>query len=554
MKQRQTFFSFKFDPPEPKKRRRPKRLRAKPRPLLTIGQVLAWADAHYARTGSWPSLNSGPIDGAVDEDWKKINAALSKGHRGLPGGSSLSRLLAEQRGRRGHMNPPALTVKQILAWADAHFERTGCWPVHTSGPIAGVPGETWSAVHQALSVGRRGLPGGSSLARLFAAHRGRRNPKDVSRLTPEQVLNWADAYFGRVGRWPTVLSGPIDEAPGENWANIAAALYIGLRGLPGGTSLARLLAERRGRRNHLNLPGFSVSRILRWADAHFRRTGRWPTKLSGPIVDAPGETWNKIEYALRSGLRGLPGGSSLALLLSEHRGRQSQRDLPKVTVQRILDWADAHFRRTGSWPSLNSGSIVDAPGESWSRINNALGRGLRGLRGGSSLAALLLERRGRRNHMAPPALTVKQILAWADVHHRRTGDWPTSQSGPIAGAAGESWQAINHSLGAGKRGLDGGTTLAELLAKHRGRRTWMYAPPLTVKQILAWVDAHFRRTGRWPTMFSGSVPDRDDETWAAINTAFRDGRRGLPGGTTLARFLALHGRKPLIGRPPRATA
>jgi hypothetical protein len=553
MKQQKSFFSFKFEPPEPKKRRRPKRLRAGPRPLLTIGQILAWADAHHARTGSWPSFSSGPIDSAVDEDWKWIDRALSNGHRGLLGGSSLSRLLAEQRGRREHMNPPVLTVEQILAWADTHFERTGCWPVQTSGAIAGVPGETWSAVHQALSVGRRGLPGGSSLARLFAAHRGRPNPKDVSRLTTEQVLNWADAYFGRVGRWPTATSGPIDEAPGENWANIGAALHLGLRGLPGGSSLARLFAERRGRRNHMNLPALSVTRILQWADKHFRRTGRWPVRTSGPIEDAPGETWGRIDTALKAGGRGLAGSGSLTRLLATHRGRQSQRDLPVVPVKRILDWADAHFRRTGSWPSINSGPIVDAPGETWSRINNALARGLRGLRGGSSLAVLLQERRGRRNHMALPALTVKQILAWADVHQRRTGDWPTSQSGPIAGAAGESWQAINDSLGAGTRGLDGGTTLVQLLAEHRGRRAWRYAPALTVKQILAWADAHFRRTGRWPTMFSGAVPDRDDETWAAINGAFRDGRRGLPGGTTLARFLARHGRKPLTGCPPRAT-
>lgn len=47
--------------------------------------------------------------------------------------------------------------------------------------------------------------------------------------------------------------------------------------------------------------------ILRWADAHYRRTGQWPQNNSGPIVDAPSEKWANIDQALRKGLCGLPG-------------------------------------------------------------------------------------------------------------------------------------------------------------------------------------------------------------------------------------------------------
>jgi hypothetical protein len=65
---------------------------------------------------------------------------------------------------------PPLTVEQILAWADAHHARTGRWPSAEAGPVPGAPGETWHAVHAALYVGRRGLPGGDSLARLLARH------------------------------------------------------------------------------------------------------------------------------------------------------------------------------------------------------------------------------------------------------------------------------------------------------------------------------------------------------------------------------------------------
>jgi hypothetical protein len=69
---------------------------------------------------------------------------------------------------------PPLTVEQILAWADAHHERTGRWPISRSGPVEGVPGQTWGDVDKALRAGRRGLPGGDSLARLLDRHLGRR--------------------------------------------------------------------------------------------------------------------------------------------------------------------------------------------------------------------------------------------------------------------------------------------------------------------------------------------------------------------------------------------
>jgi hypothetical protein len=69
---------------------------------------------------------------------------------------------------------PPLTVEQILAWADAHFGRTGGWPVGMGGPIPEAPGETWRAVNDALRAGYRGLPGGTTLPRLLAQHRGAR--------------------------------------------------------------------------------------------------------------------------------------------------------------------------------------------------------------------------------------------------------------------------------------------------------------------------------------------------------------------------------------------
>jgi hypothetical protein len=146
------------------------------------------------------------------------------------------------------MNVPDLTLAQILAWADRYHEATGSWPKHDSGPIPTAPEETWEAVDTALRIGIRGLKGKDSLARLLSRRRGVRNNADLPRLTPRKVLKWADHHVNRTGKWPTCESGPVADAPGETWSAVNLALWQGLRGLPGGSSLAKLLDEfRRGR-------------------------------------------------------------------------------------------------------------------------------------------------------------------------------------------------------------------------------------------------------------------------------------------------------------------
>jgi hypothetical protein len=71
----------------------------------------------------------------------------------------------------------------------------------------------------------------------------------------------------------------------------------------------------------MNRPPLSEAQILAWADAHRRRTGRWPSAATGPVREAPGLTWLAVNGALSKGLRGLPGGDSLARLLVRHGRR-----------------------------------------------------------------------------------------------------------------------------------------------------------------------------------------------------------------------------------------
>ena len=81
--------------------------------------------------------------------------------------------------------------------------------------------------------------------------------------------------------------------------------------------MAQLLAEERGVRNLANLSDLTIKQILKWADAHHKKTGQWPKVKSGSVPGTLGERWNAIDIALTRGLRGLPNGSSLAKLLSE---------------------------------------------------------------------------------------------------------------------------------------------------------------------------------------------------------------------------------------------
>jgi hypothetical protein len=438
-----------------------------------------------------------------------------------------------------------------------YCERHGRWPQRASGLVEDAPRETWLGVDTALRSGRRGLPGGSSLARLIREHRtaslttlldermNAEEPDTFRKQRPpvldvEQLLAWADAHHERTGQWPTGNSGPILGAAREKWSGVDRALLRGYRGLPGGSSLARLLAHHRGVRNRMDLPNFTVDQILAWADAHHARTGEWPTHQSGPIPESPGDTWAAVRGALNSGARGLPGGSSLARLLTEQRGVRNRHGLSALTEDQVLAWADAYFERAGRWPTLYSGPVDSAPGETWNGVDKALRRGRRGLPANSSLAQLLAVRRGARNQRDLPALTAEQILAWADVYHERTVQWPLTTSGPIEGTPGETWSTVNSGLMHGGRGLAGGTSLPRFLAEHRGVRNRKDLPDLSLGQILAWADAHFASHGRWPHTLSGALEGAPGETWLRVDTALRVGYRGLPGRSSLHRLLREH--------------
>jgi hypothetical protein len=179
----------------------------------------------------------------------------------------------------------------------------------------------------------------------------------------------------------------------KNWCNVNQALRMGLRGLPGKDSLARLLQRERGHRHLHDLPPLSEGRIVAWAVAHCEATGNWPTENSGGVVGQSGENWAAINTNLRDGCRGLPGGDTLARLLARH-GAENYTTISRLTRARIIAWARIYRKARGRWPSAGSPPVGIPEGERWKHLDGALRHGHRGLRGGSSLSRLL--RRGDR--------------------------------------------------------------------------------------------------------------------------------------------------------------
>ncbi len=349
------------------------------------------------------------------------------------------------------------------------------------------------------------------------------------RLGFRRVNDWnavrADDFNSNHGSGLTSIFGGYRNVLRHVWPSLAAShAGVGRKGTRLGP---RPLRPRHGpwRRHRL-----TARQILRWADAHRRKTSRWPlcTTAASPDGSAEG-TWRTIDDALRLGRRGLPGGSSLAKLLAAERGAQNRLAPPRLSVRQILRWADEHRQRTGRWPRLTSGRVSETVDETWTGIHRALYVGLRGLPGGSSLARLLAAARGVPNRQSQPRLTVREILRWADAHHRRTGQWPRCRSTPPPdGATGSTWSAIDDALRRRLRGLQGGSSLARLLAAEREVPNSSAPPRLSVRQILAWADRHRRFTGKWPNAYSGRVSETVDETWTGIHQALYVGLRRPP--------------------------
>jgi hypothetical protein len=142
------------------------------KPKLTEKIILDSANEYYKITGSWPSAHCKPntVPLLRDETWNRINEALTKGFRGLPGNDSLSNLL-DRNGKKQNSQAHKLTKNKILKSVYKYHKLTNKWPTQrTKEPVPWLPNETWMGINSALSGGWRGLSGKSSLSKLLQNH------------------------------------------------------------------------------------------------------------------------------------------------------------------------------------------------------------------------------------------------------------------------------------------------------------------------------------------------------------------------------------------------
>jgi hypothetical protein len=357
---------------------------------LTEELIRKWILDEFTSTGKWPNTRSGKVQVVgVDEAWQSLHNYLVRGGRGLPGGQSLTDVVAEVRRQAGL--EVVLTEGLIKQWIRAEYEKTKRWPLASDGDVLvdGVA-EKWCNLHLNLLQGRRGLPGGRRLVDLVEEVRTELGQPSTRTMEDVRQLIWQH-YCDRK-EWPHFKSKlPVPGGLFTSWNALNQALSVGRFGLPGGSSLAKVVES--VKEEHGLSDKLTLHKVRCWILAHHARAGVWPNVKSGLIgaEDANGMSWVNLDDALSRGLRGLEGGSSLAKVVREVRSDFG--DPYELTTSTIKLWMQNEFIATGSWRFPDDGP-VHSPGASistWRIVRAALYDGTRGLPKRTSFAQLRRE-------------------------------------------------------------------------------------------------------------------------------------------------------------------
>jgi hypothetical protein len=117
---------------------------------ITVAQILRWANAWRAEGGEWPGTKSGAVAGA-GLSWLAVDRALNVGVRGLPGGDSLAKLLARERGRPDGRGPLADPLKR----AEVRRLRAEGWTLQAIGERFGVSRQAVQVMLRRAAAGHK---------------------------------------------------------------------------------------------------------------------------------------------------------------------------------------------------------------------------------------------------------------------------------------------------------------------------------------------------------------------------------------------------------------
>ena len=430
-----------------------------------------------------------------------------------------------------------LAIAKILRLADAWYEKYETWPKKSSGNVLSLENLTWSKIDKQLQRTDWG-----SFANLLFLKRDVRHHLKQDKLTIHQIIEWAKDHFGKTKEWPTYKSGNVLAEPSENWSAIRSNLVAGGRGLPKGLSVEKVLFDELGVVGVRAGKKLTEQRVLTFALMHYEETGSYPTESSDWILDGK-DSWPTISFALNQGLRGLPGGSSLAKLLQAHnlKANPHERDYP--SKDEIVDAAEIYqaLAIDNKLPTKESGSFLNPKylDLSWGAINSAITRGAIEDVQAKTLADLWVLEFDYRNVNDLGKLTECQILQWCDIYQSQHPDelLPSNQSESIPEMGTETFMGIDTAIRENRRGLQGLVSLDNLLFKKRGKRSNRNLPLITLKQIESWMVAWHGQNQKWPSSTDGEIPDSGSEKWSNINAVLHRGGRGLP-KTSLAKLKA----------------
>ncbi len=275
------------------------------------------------------SQHTGPIEYLYNLQGDIINMWLDKGHDGLPGGSSLSKLrddnlkkcakeFKEIYGRLPRKGDHILIHPDSTAtWAMAvdaaeqnnkiNFERivseeniltadmiflamldelvaSGRFVGHKTNPVPSLFNMTWNAIDLALQKGRHNLPNGSSLAKL----------------REKKLREYAGNFEKIFQRQPTEDDDiAITSSSSATWHMAGSAV----RHPPFAISLEEILS---GEVRQLTVD-------IIWSDIldHLKEHETWVEVETGPVKAGNGYTWKNRDRFLRDKRRGITESSSL---------------------------------------------------------------------------------------------------------------------------------------------------------------------------------------------------------------------------------------------------
>lgn len=210
---------------------------------LTIKGIVNWIRTWREENKKNPTVLSGNIPG-TDETWAGIDQALSKGSRGLAGGSSLAKLIEQVFGDRNMASLPTLSRKVLSKWvSDWRKSNNGKYPNKNSGAIPGTNGETWANINAAIVDERRGLVGYRSLADFVHREFGARLRYRLPDLSVPGIVVWLESHWQIEGEFPSRNSGDIPGTDGETWGSVFSAAHNGRRGLTRGYGVTRIIED-----------------------------------------------------------------------------------------------------------------------------------------------------------------------------------------------------------------------------------------------------------------------------------------------------------------------